>query len=828
MDALLLAKKEQGVSKHCHITHLNSPSVFELDNGQIGCTLLVQGVPFDTATNEDLNRYKSAKHHAITMIGEEFSIVEHTLRRKMDIHLDGEFPEPFTRAVNKKYHAQFKNTNLYANELYITLLYKGVDSGKFNKALNLLRKVSNKAIKNARENHRAASMEKLSKAVAQFNASMSSFTPRILGENDAALGYSEVLTFYGMLVNGLERCQFAPPVFASPQGKGLTGALAASQRYPCGNIANYLPSKRTFFGRYIELQGANGVSRFAVMLSLKRYGTQTLSIMLDKLLHLDGEFIYTNSFAVEPTDSGHKKIAKQLIRMENSGSPAVSEMQQLSICNDDLASDRLTIGYHHNTVMLLADSTKALDVLINKAVKIYSDVGIVAVAETIGMEAAYWAQLPGNQKYIVRASLITSQNFVDFCPNHNYRTGYRDKNHLGAAVTLIETPSKTPMFFNYHAKGSGDKNDLTPGHTTIIGGNGSGKTVFMCFMDSQMSRYGGRSFFFDRDRGMEIYVRACGGVYSIISPEHPEEVQFNPFCLDDTKSNRAFLKQWLAQLIKEPAEEELPSAIDEAVASCIDYAYDSLSKEHRNLTTATQLLPIDFPRWERLRKWLRGTEVRGEGEWGYLFDNDSDALDVNATKLGFDFTDLMDQPKSVMTSVCMYIMQRIKLSLEGNRVGIHLDEGWLFLDDPYWKVQLKKDLPTFRKLNAYLIFATQSPDSVVKSSLSAQLLDNCPTNIFFCNPKANFEKHYSHFNVTSGEFDFIKETPQEARLFLYKQAQDSAICKLNLSGMEDELAVYSANKAMVNLLDKIRADVGNKPQEWMPVYQERRRLVDAD
>lgn len=825
MEALKLAKNELGVSKHLHITHLNEPTIFELDNGQIGSVIRIKGVPFDTATHDELNAYKNIKHHAVCVLGDEFCVYEHTLRRKMAAHLDGEFLEEFTHSVNQKYHAQFQNTKLYANELYITILYKGLDSGKFGKALNFLQKISNKAVKKARNEYRIEAVIKLKKAVQQYIAMLFSFKPSLLGVNDTSLGYSELLSFYGVFVNGLDAIHFKNPKYASPILQSLQNAPEALEKYPVGNVANYLPAKRLFFGNYIEFKGANGKSQFGSMLSLKSYGTETASIMLDKLLHLDSEFIYTNSFAIEPNEIAQNKIIKQLIRLENSNDPAVSQMEQLMQCRDDLASDRLKVGYHHNTLMLLSDDLKQLQDSVNKAIKVYSDIGFIAVQETIGMEPAFWAQIPGNQKYIVRSSLITSQNFVDFAPLHNYATGYCNKNHLGSAVTLVETPSKTPIFFNYHTQGSGDKNDLTPGHTTIIGGNGSGKTVFMGFMDSQMSRYGGRSFFFDRDRGLEIYVRATGGIYSIISPDYPSDTQFNPFWLDDTPKNRSFLKSWLAQLVKQDGEEELPANIDAAISECVDYAYDSLDKAHRNLSSAVRILPIDFPRMDRLKKWLHGNASRNDGEFAYLFDNEEDKLNLSISKIGFDFTELMNQPKNVLTAVCMYLVHCIKESLDGQRVSIYFDEGWQILDNEYWKKQLKQDLPTLRKLNAHIILATQSPESVVNSALSAQFLDNCATNIFFCNSKANYEKHYKHFNVSVSEFDFIKDTPREQRLFLYKQSEESAIAKLNLSMLDDEMAVYSGNKSTVKLLDKVRAEFGDDPKIWLPIFNEQRKKL---
>ena len=817
MESLKLARNEIGASKHIPITHLNAPTVFETQSGQVGCVIELAGIAFDTATNEDLNYFRGIWHHALATLGESFCLYSHIIRQKMDVSLTGSFPDAFTHSVDTQYHQQFQKTQLYRNRLYLTILYKGVDSGKVGKSLSFLQKISNKAIKDSRNQYRMLSVSRLQKACEQFMASMVSFKPRLLGSEDDKLGYSDLLCFFAKFTNGLGADDFTPfsmPTYVPSQNEqGVAPNSKVLKLYPNGNIASVLPSKRLFFADYIEFK-QESASSYAAMLSTKSYGTESAAIMLDKLLQLDCEFIATNTFAIESKAIGLKLVRNQLMKLENANDAATSQLLELESLNDELASEKCRVGYHHNTIMLLSSDLSHLKQSINNTIKRYNDIGYVVSHETLGQEACFWAQIPGNQNFIVRSTLITSQNFVDFNPLHNYPTGYCNQNHLGSAVTLIETPSKTPLFFNYHSKGSGKKNDLTPGHTTIIGGNGSGKTVFMGFMDSQMSRYGGRSFFFDRDRGLEIYVRATGGVYSVISPEHPKDVRFNPFWLEDTPKNRSFLKVWLAQLVKNDGESELPPSIQSQLNDCVDYAYESLSKEHRCLANAIKLLPMDFERCHRLSRWLK------KGDYAYLFDHKLDALDLKQAKVGFDFTHLMTEPKSVLTAVCMYLVHRIQESLDGQRVSLYFDEGWQFLDNDYWKNRLRQDLPTWRKMNAHLVLATQSPESVVNSALSAQFLDNAATNIFFCNNKANFEKHYQHFGLTSSEFDFIKNTPKEKRLFLYKQSQESAIAKLNLGSLTDALAVYSANAQTVKLLEAIRKEHGEDPNIWLPIFYE--------
>src|SRR6201999_1081579 len=109
-----------------------------------------------------------------------------------------------------------------------------------------------------------------------------------------------------------------------------------------------------------------------------------------------------------------------------------------------------------------------------------------------------------------RATPITTMNLASFNSFHNNPTGKATGNHWGDAVTVLETTSGTPYYFNFHLR------DV--GHTTIIGPTGAGKTVLMNFLCAQAQKFQCRLFFFDKDRGAEIFLRALGGTYNIIEP----------------------------------------------------------------------------------------------------------------------------------------------------------------------------------------------------------------------------------------------------------------------------------------------------------------------
>lgn len=814
-DPIQQMKLEIGASKHIPITHLNTPTVFETASGLMGSTLKISGVSFDIEQDTILNQYKQTWHQALMALDSQYGLIVTIHRHSKDMQVQGEFENAFLRDLDTRYHNQFNAREAYVNDIYLTCVSKGITSGKVGKGLHLFNQLSNQSTKASFEHVRAERIKALNNAVKQVRANLAAFRPRLLGEGEA--NNSELMQYLSLLVNGGEAFNYQPSHFLPPQVP-LSQSHKMNAQYPRGNLAYYLPRKRLFFGEYIQLQGAVASDKiFGAIVTIKQYPIDTASIMLDPLLHLNCHFIATHSYLVEEKDVALTQIERHMRRMRNVNDPAESQIDALAVAKDQLASGYITMGYHHNTLLLLSPTIEQLEQQVHRAIKCYADAGIVAVRETIGQEAAFWAQIPANHRYIARSAMITSENFVDFAPLHNYRTGFKDGNHLGSAVTLLETPSKTPYFFNYHVAGSRD--NPSKGHATIIGGNNSGKTVLMTFMDAQLARYHGCSYLFDRDRGMEIYVRAAGGKYTIISPDFPDEIQFNPLQLPDTPINQQFCHDWLMQLCHSNDTDLLAPDTVEQLRHCIQYAYEQLATEHRYLSNIVQILPVDFPHWSALRRWF------GEGEYAYLFDNPVDGLTLSG-KMGFDMTHFLDkEPSSVRTAVLMYLFHRIDLSMNGQLVSIKMGEGWQYLDDPYWRNKLQRWLPTIRKRNGHMVLDTQSPSTVINSPIRHILQDNIATQIFFCNPQAKAADYIDGFSLTDSEFAFIKKHDPSSRLFLIKQENDSVVCRLNLGQLPDVLAVLSGNEKTVRLLDSIRAQVGDDPEDWLPVFHERRQSI---
>ena len=149
-----------------------------------------------------------------------------------------------------------------------------------------------------------------------------------------------------------------------------------------------------------------------------------------------------------------------------------------------------------------------------------------------------------------------------------------------------------------------------------------------------------------------------------------------------------------------------------------------------------------------------------------------------------------------------------------------LDEAWALIDNPVFAPKIKDWLKVLRKLNTFVVFATQSVEDASKSSISDTLIQQTATQIFLPNLKAT-EVYKTVFMLSEREFRLVKTTDPSSRFFLVKQDNDGVIARIDLGGMDDIIRVLSGRAETVLLLDEIIEEVGDNPEDWLPIYYEK-------
>jgi type IV secretion system protein VirB4 len=147
-----------------------------------------------------------------------------------------------------------------------------------------------------------------------------------------------------------------------------------------------------------------------------------------------------------------------------------------------------------------------------------------------------------------------------------------------------------------------------------------------------------------------------------------------------------------------------------------------------------------------------------------------------------------------------------------------ISEFWKALDNDIFSDFAKQKQKTIRKQNGLGIFDTQSPSDVLRHPIGRTMVEQSVTKIFLANPEAVREEYVEGFGLSEAEYEIVRKLgAQGGRRFLVKQGHSSAICELDLAGLEQFVAVLSATTDNINLLDEIRARTGDDPARWLPV-----------
>ncbi|NTG30104.1 VirB4 family type IV secretion/conjugal transfer ATPase [Agrobacterium rhizogenes] len=780
--------REKPISVHVpYLRHVDEETLRTKD-GMLLSIIKVDGFCHQTADQQIIDAEATARNMLIRALADSrFAVYSHIVRRRIPPDIGGAFDIPFCKDLDKRYMVSLADSRMYTNELYLTIIRRGFQ-GRVGLADALLSHFRKAAGLSEQALDREARLE-LRQHVANIVKGMEHYGARIL---KAALRQysvaSEPLEFLATLLNGGQPVNMLLP------------------RMP---LDQYLPTRRITFGRRLfEMRGgSDDDTRFGAMLSIREYPPYTAAGMIDGLLKVPGEFIVSQSFALQdraPVLSEMDRIERQISVSDERGTSLESA---ISIAKDELVNGRSVMGYHHLSVMALGNTIKETEASAQAITKELQNAGMVVVREDLNAEPAFYAQLPGNFAYIARRALISSRNFCGLASFHNFALGKPSGNHWGPAVSLLQTTSMTPYFFNFH------KGEV--GNFIVTGPTGSGKTVALLFLLSQAmrARPQPRCAFFDKDRGGEIFIRACGGQYEVLQPGIP--TGFNPLQLDDSPDNRAFVYDLLSYLVRPKDEAEKLSAEQEKIlARAVEHIFN---------------VPIRERLFSDVIHLLRGGETAGRDDlasrfeiWcdtrGWLFNKLVDLWDADRGIFGFDLTAILDDPE-VRTAALGYIFFRIGQMLDGERpMMLFVDEGWKLVDDDEGGAFINDQLKTIRKKNGIVGIGTQSPRDITKSRIAHTLLEQSPTNIFFPNPKADRESYVTGFGLSDVEFEWVKSTSSTSRQFLVKHDHDSVIARLDLSALPEFVKVLSGRAETVAECERMRHRYGDAPENWLPYF----------
>lgn len=753
-----------------------SAGVVALDSGALMAAFELAGAPFETADDAAIDRLHEALSAAwLNVASEDLALWHHLIRLPVSPPAGGGFVSSYAAELDDALRAKLADGGLFANRLFVHVVLKAPP----------LQSLFGKAARG--DGGQAARLARLETVMIDLERLLSPWSPRRLTiQRDGPLRSSEILSPLATVLEGREREAWLVR----------------------GHLGEAMAQSRVIFGREaLEVRHADG-STYGALLGLKAYPATTWPGAWDALLAAPFALVASHSFAFLSRPAGEALLGRKQNQMVSAADRASSQVDQLDEAMDDLASGRFVMGEHQASILVLADTPADLSRDLASARAMLAGGGLVVAREDVGLEAAFLAQFPGNFRLRTRPAAISSRNFAGLAALHAYPGGDADRLHWGEPLTTLRTRGRTALRFSLHV------GDL--GHTFICGPSGSGKTVLQNLILAQSGRFGPRQVLIDKDRGAEVFVRACGGAYRALRAGAPTGLA--PLKALDER-DAGFLRALVLRMATPNGEAAGPqemALLDEAVTAVL-----RLPRRDRSFAALRGLLGRQDAAGlgARLERWSADEAL------GWALDGDEDVLDLRSPLTGFDMTTILDDAEA-RAPVMMYLLHRIGALADGRRLIVCIDEFWKTLGDDAFRAFARDGLKTWRKQDAVLVLATQSPSDVLASPIARTILEQCATQVFLPNPQASTADYREGFGLSEREHALVRdELGMGGRRFLIRQGGSSSVAELDLSGLDEHLAVLSGRAATLTALDRIRAEVGDDPAAWRP---ELREILGAD
>jgi len=766
-----------------YVGHVAEGAVL-LQDGSIMAMGHIEGVAFELEDPAMRNaRCQSFNTLFRNIADDNVTICVHLVRREDVPELPTRaFRSEFGRRLAEAYRTRGLEGGFHRNDYFFTLVVSPRNAlGKFGGRMARWRGTT--------ENQTTSILHEVEDLWQVIEGALDGFGLRRLGLREKN---GVVFTEIGEALRQIMTCRWMPVPLVS----GSLGASIYTDRVICGH-------------RGFQIL-AGGGSQVGSLFSFREYPAKTRPGMLNTLLSADFPLVLSQTFGFLTRAQAHARLSTKANQMVSSGDKALTQIADLQQAEDALASNAFVMGAHHLSLAVYAGTLKELADRGARARARLTDAGAVVVPEGIGMEAAYWSQLPGNFQWRTRPGAINSKNFAGLASFENFPIG-KPTGHWGPALTRFRTDGGTPFDYIPHV------DDV--GMTAVFGPIGRGKTTFLMFLlamlEQPLAERGGAIVFFDKDRGGELLVRATGGSYLVLRRGEPSGL--SPLRgLDDSPASRDFLREWITGLIESDGRGSISpeegKRLERGIARQL--SYDAGMRSLAGLREFLLHGPSESA-GARLERWCDGNAL------GWAFDGKVDEVHLDPAITGFDMTHLLDY-EEVCAPAAAYILHRVREVVDGRRFVMCCDEFRAYLLNPQFANVVDKFLLTVRKNNGMLILATQQPEHVLESRLGASLVAQCMTKILYPSATADRSTYIDGLKCTEGEYKAVREDmAMGKRKFLLKRESGSVICEFDLSNLKEYVAVLSGRANTVRFVDELRKQYGDDPSGWLDIYMER-------
>ncbi|MCL2017565.1 MAG: hypothetical protein FWG80_02225 [Alphaproteobacteria bacterium] len=740
----------------------------KLNNGTLIRAFKFSGVQTSLKSESEKAKLLELRAQLLNQIRDSSAILRFfTIRDKVSDKTDYEFDQPTLQRIYNQWNNQ--GLKIFKNSYYLVLSVSGVGAmERINQYTNYIESI----------------LAAYQVEVAKHNS-----------ENNIAILFARILS------------PLTKPNLARTDASMSEMMTADSVEFLNGGLVRYSSGKD---------------KKYSAICSFKTSPDYMDEDFFDEVGTIQAEIITMNTFQILGGSSVEMAIRQQMSTADSNNGDENVVAEQLGTAvramDENISGNQSLINYYP-MFAVFGDTEQELNAAIADFKKICAANGVAPVVENFATRVSWFSQLPGFDVF-PRQFKFLSKTAATSTPMSSVPPGVPNSDWGSGAIVVFPTAQGTPYQFQFHVAES----QGAVAHTLTIGPTGGGKTTLFSFLIAQSLRHPKlKAFFFDRNRGAEIFTLATGGKYLTFQSKSKEsekvgagiETQLNPFKMEDSDTNRAFLRRWLSMV----SGHDDPRSLDE-IARAVSVNFDYLNIKDRKLANLWMAaFSSDGLMRPALKKWVDPLQ------YGSVFNENKDTLDLFSRLTTFDFTDILAD-ETLAPAVISYIIHRINqiTVAGGNPSLIMIDETAPMLQNAMFRENFIVGLREGRKNRQAYMAAFQQANIIDKLDIGDVVRGQAQTVIFFRNPGAD-TNDYEHWRLNPLEMAFIqgKAYPHLKRAVLLSRPVngESVVLNTELGGLGSMLRLFESGRSSVLLAEELYKSFGT---EFVEEYLRRQNV----
>jgi len=658
-----------------------NPQTVITKNGELLQVIKLDGFDFNPSSDKPFIDTRESIRLAMAryLPDDTYAIYFTTVRRKRAYNLDTQIEMEFPQIVDRHWQNLNKFGNLFSNEVYISIIKEG-QSTKIGGIIGFIRGLFAGAERKFRNNYLDECAAELTSITSAFMDDLKEYSPSILGiKKEGESYYFEHMEFFSRILgHGPQKYEVNEVDLSTQLGDGITNLNFHSLEMLKGNEA-----------------------RFASILSVKNH-MEAMPVPLDYFLQLPFEMVITQTMDIIPgsvAQAYYKPIANSY---RISGDSDLAEKSGITAITEPDPDASLAYCQQQVTVMILEETAEKLEESTNKAFRGLNEMGYISFREDIGLEMAYYSQLPGNFEFLKRIKPLSTILTGAFANVQSFPSG-----HHKNATSMLMNNFGAPFFFGL--------NNAQSGHTLLLTSDLYEKKSVAGFLLCQAARHKPQIIIIDRSdsfKTLSLLLESKQIDIKLAKGGNP----INLLSFPNNPANRNFITYLIASIISLGGGQitpEIQNKIKECTASVM-----ANSEDAKNIPTMIEAMHQAGLTSESalLKKWWESApEVFGE------IDFSNPLVSINIAHLR--------SKKQYAIPVLLYLLHLINSRIQGHNTIVVLDEALDAMLSNSVQAVIGPWLDSLKTKNALALLCSSTPANLSQIQLITPLLNRIPTKI---------------------------------------------------------------------------------------------------